>query len=301
MVDKPTITIEAFQPPPEIVAAVERVAGAARPGRRRHRIHDRRPRRRGRSSTTSTPCPTSSPTRWRCWAGTRTSTLVDYLLAPDRRPAQKAAAMRYGFWTPVFGGWLRNVPDEGMAATWDYTQPALPARRADRLRPDPDRRAEPQRHQGDRPAGAGRLVDRRGAGGGDRAAGADGRGAAELPPAGPVRQAGRQHRPASRRPAGAERRLLLVGGGGARATACSSTSTTTAMAAPREWLDVVDGLWREPKFTFEGQRYQLKDAICEPKPVRKPRDLRRRRVRGGQDHDRRASATPMSCTATRPR
>ena len=30
--------------------------------------------------------------------------------------------MRYGFWTPVFGGWLRNIPDEHMAATWDYTK-----------------------------------------------------------------------------------------------------------------------------------------------------------------------------------
>ena len=30
--------------------------------------------------------------------------------------------MRYGFWTPVFGGWLRNVPDEHMEATWDYTR-----------------------------------------------------------------------------------------------------------------------------------------------------------------------------------
>src|SRR3954469_1455802 len=28
--------------------------------------------------------------------------------------------MRYGYWLPVFGGWLRNVPDENMAATWDY-------------------------------------------------------------------------------------------------------------------------------------------------------------------------------------
>src|SRR5947209_18784605 len=28
--------------------------------------------------------------------------------------------MRYGYWLPVFGGWLRNVPDEGMAATWEY-------------------------------------------------------------------------------------------------------------------------------------------------------------------------------------
>ena len=30
--------------------------------------------------------------------------------------------MRYGYWMPVFGGWLRNVEDENMAATWDYTK-----------------------------------------------------------------------------------------------------------------------------------------------------------------------------------
>ena len=30
--------------------------------------------------------------------------------------------MRYGYWLPIFGGWLRNVPDEGMAATWDYVK-----------------------------------------------------------------------------------------------------------------------------------------------------------------------------------
>ena len=30
--------------------------------------------------------------------------------------------MRYGYWLPVFGGWLRNVPDEGMAPTWDYVR-----------------------------------------------------------------------------------------------------------------------------------------------------------------------------------
>ena len=28
--------------------------------------------------------------------------------------------MRYGFWLPVFGGWLRNIDDEQMPATWDY-------------------------------------------------------------------------------------------------------------------------------------------------------------------------------------
>src|SRR5207245_6507764 len=30
--------------------------------------------------------------------------------------------VRFGYWLPVFGGWLRNVPDEGMEATWDYVR-----------------------------------------------------------------------------------------------------------------------------------------------------------------------------------
>src|SRR5712664_344247 len=28
--------------------------------------------------------------------------------------------MRYGYWMPVFGGWLRNVENEGMDTSWDY-------------------------------------------------------------------------------------------------------------------------------------------------------------------------------------
>jgi FMNH2-dependent dimethyl sulfone monooxygenase len=30
--------------------------------------------------------------------------------------------MRYGFWLPVFGGWLRNIDDEHMPATFDYVR-----------------------------------------------------------------------------------------------------------------------------------------------------------------------------------
>ena len=30
--------------------------------------------------------------------------------------------MRYGFWLPVFGGWLRNIDDERMPATWEYVR-----------------------------------------------------------------------------------------------------------------------------------------------------------------------------------
>src|SRR3954447_13539163 len=30
--------------------------------------------------------------------------------------------MRYGYWLPVFGGWLRNVQDESMETSWAYVQ-----------------------------------------------------------------------------------------------------------------------------------------------------------------------------------
>jgi FMNH2-dependent dimethyl sulfone monooxygenase len=30
--------------------------------------------------------------------------------------------MRFGYWMPVFGGWLRNVRDEGMSVDWSYIQ-----------------------------------------------------------------------------------------------------------------------------------------------------------------------------------
>ena len=30
--------------------------------------------------------------------------------------------MRFGYWMPVFGGWLRNVEDEGMSPTWEYNK-----------------------------------------------------------------------------------------------------------------------------------------------------------------------------------
>ncbi len=30
--------------------------------------------------------------------------------------------MRYGFWLPVFGGWLRNIEDEQMEASWEYSR-----------------------------------------------------------------------------------------------------------------------------------------------------------------------------------
>ena len=30
--------------------------------------------------------------------------------------------MRFGYWMPVFGGWLRNVRDEQMSTDWSYVR-----------------------------------------------------------------------------------------------------------------------------------------------------------------------------------
>ncbi len=39
--------------------------------------------------------------------------------------------MRFGYWTPLFGGWLRNVEDEDMPVTFDYVKRL--AQRAERI------------------------------------------------------------------------------------------------------------------------------------------------------------------------
>ncbi len=35
-------------------------------------------------------------------------------------PAARVGVMRFGYWMPIFGGWLRNVGDEGMSIDWPY-------------------------------------------------------------------------------------------------------------------------------------------------------------------------------------
>jgi FMNH2-dependent dimethyl sulfone monooxygenase len=42
-------------------------------------------------------------------------------------------------------------------------------------------------------------------------------------------------------------------------------------ARTSEWLDVVDGLWRERIFSYDGRYYRLEGTVLEPKPERSPR------------------------------
>jgi FMNH2-dependent dimethyl sulfone monooxygenase len=42
-------------------------------------------------------------------------------------------------------------------------------------------------------------------------------------------------------------------------------------ARTSEWLDVLNGVWSEPSFSYSGKYYSVENTVLEPKPLRKPR------------------------------
>ena len=178
--------------------------------------------------------------------------------------------MRYGFWAPVFGGWLRNVPDEGMEASWPYMKRVLT--RAERIGYDLTLIAElnlndikgieaPALDAWSTAAAAAAVTER-----------------LELMVA--VRP--NFHQPALFAKAAAN--IDNIAGGRLALNVVSSWWKDEAESyglqfdqhddrygRTAEWLDVVNGLWTHDRFTHDGPRYQLKDAICAPKPVARPR------------------------------
>jgi FMNH2-dependent dimethyl sulfone monooxygenase len=42
-------------------------------------------------------------------------------------------------------------------------------------------------------------------------------------------------------------------------------------ARTREWLDVLDGTWKQDHFSYSGKYYRVEDNVLEPKPVSQPR------------------------------
>ena len=177
--------------------------------------------------------------------------------------------MRYGYWTPVFGGWLRNVPDEGMAATWDYTRRLTQA--AERWGYDLTLIAELN------------LNDIKGVeqpaldAWSTAAALAAVTGTIELMVA--VRP--NFHQPALFAKAAAN--IDRIAGGRLALNVVSSWWADEAKqyglqfdehddryARTSEWLSVVDGLWTQDRFSFSGKFYSTQDAICAPKPLARP-------------------------------
>ena len=180
--------------------------------------------------------------------------------------------MRYGFWAPVFGGWLRNVPDEGMAASWDYMQRLC--RRAEKIGYALTLIAELN------------LNDIKGT---DRPALDAWSTAAALAAVTERLELMAAVRPNFHHPALFAKQAANVDNIAGGRLALNVVSSWWADEATQyglqfdrhddrygrtaEWLDVVDGLWTRTPFTHEGARYQLRDAICEPKPVKRPRPV----------------------------
>src|SRR6185436_18884649 len=64
-------------------------------------------------------------------------------------------------------------------------------------------------------------------------------------------------------------------------------------ARTAEWLDVVDGAWRSPRFDYAGKYYRVSDLVLEPKPLRRPRPT----IYAGGESDAAKSLISRACDA----
>lgn len=177
--------------------------------------------------------------------------------------------MRFGYWMPVFGGWLRNIPDEGMEASWAYVKKLT--QRSEETGWDLTLIAELN------------LNDIKGV---DQPALDAWSTAAALAAVTSKIELMVAVRPNFHQPAlfaKAAANIDNISDGRLALNVVSSWWADEATqyglqfdqhddryARTTEWLQVVQGLWTHERFSFEGQRYQLGSAICEPKPVHKP-------------------------------
>ena len=178
--------------------------------------------------------------------------------------------MRFGYWMPVFGGWLRNIENEGMEASWDYVRRLT--QRSEQTGWDLSLIAELN------------LNDIKGI---DQPALDAWSTAAALAAVTETIELMVAVRPNFHQPAlfaKAAANIDNIAGGRLALNVVSSWWADEATqyglafdahddryARTSEWLQVVDGLWTQDRFSFVGERYTLKDAICEPKPVSRPR------------------------------
>ena len=56
-------------------------------------------------------------------------------------------------------------------------------------------------------------------------------------------------------------------------TGCAFPSTRERLHALEEMVEILKRLWTDERASFEGRYFQVKDAVCEPKPSRRPEIL----------------------------
>ena len=178
--------------------------------------------------------------------------------------------MRFGYWLPVFGGWLRNVDDEGMDASWRYVSRL--ARQSEELGFDLTLIAELM------------LNDIKGADAPSLDAWTTAAALAAVthrlelmgavrptfhPPALLAKQAANLDHISNGRLS-----LNVVSAwwaDEARQYGVAFDHHDERYARTAEWLAIVDRMWREPAASYAGRFYEVAGARLAPKPLRRPR------------------------------
>lgn len=178
--------------------------------------------------------------------------------------------MRFGYWLPVFGGWLRNVDDEGMEASWPYVKKL--AQRSEELGFDLTLLAELN------------LNDIKGVEAPALDAWSTAAALAAVTERLELMVAVRPtfHLPALLAKQAAN--IDHISSGRLTLNVVSSWWKDEAQkygvafeqhddryARTSEWLDVVNGVWSQNHFSYSGKYYRIEDNVLEPKPVRQPR------------------------------
>jgi len=170
---------------------------------------------------------------------------------------------------PVFGGWLRNVPDEGMEASWEYVSRL--ARRSEEIGFDLTLIAELN------------LNDIKGVDAPSLDAWSTAAALAAVTQRLELMVAVRPtfHLPALLAKQAAN--IDHISGGRLSLNVVSSwwaeeaaqygvafDSHDDRYARTAEWLHVVDGVWQHPRFSFEGRYYRVDETALMPKPLTQP-------------------------------
>ncbi len=178
--------------------------------------------------------------------------------------------LRFGYWMPVFGGWLRNVQDEGMEATWAYTKRL--AQRSEQLGFDLSLIAELN------------LNDIKGVDAPSLDAWST---AAALAAVTESLELMVAVRPTFHSPALFAKQASNIDHISSGRLALNVVSSWWEQEAKMygvhferhddrysrtaEWLDVVDAVWSSDGVSHTGQYYSTENTVLQPKPVRQPR------------------------------
>jgi dimethylsulfone monooxygenase len=180
--------------------------------------------------------------------------------------------MRYGYWMPVFGGWLRNIEDEHMEASWSYVKKLT--ERSEALGYDLTLIAELN------------LNDIKGPEAPSLDAWSTAAALAAVTEKIELMVAVRPtfHLPALLAKQAAN--IDNISGGRLSLNVVSSWWAEEARkygvafeqhddryARTSEWLDVLSGAWTQDNFSYAGKYYRVDGNVLEPKPISRPRPV----------------------------